>query len=288
MVWAFYYPWYRLPDWSSSVLRDRPQTRYAANDIQAISRHIEQAQSAGIDGFISSWWGPGDYTDQNLRLLLNLAAERNFSVTIYFETLIESGALPQAEITRWLSYAIRTYRDHPAWIKVNGKPVIVLWASGAAPLEMWQSVFADLRAQGLEAVFLGMGYDQANLAVFDGIHEYGIFTIPDLAAVLASTGRATRYYSLLEEAGAAKIWAATVQPGYDDRLIPEREGLLQERQNGDFYRSSFEAAIASQPDWIFITTWNEWWEHTYIEPSELYGDLYLQITREYASEWKEK
>lgn len=288
MVWAFYYPWYRLPDWSSNLLRDRPQTRYAANDIQAITRHIEQAQSAGIDGFISSWWGPGDYTDQNLKLLLNLAAERSFSVTIYFETLTESGALPQAEITRWLSYAIRTYRDHPAWVKVNGKPVIVLWASGAAPLEMWQSVFADLRAQGLEVVFLGMGYDQANLAVFDGLHEYGIFNIPNLVATLASTGRATRYYSLLEDGGAAKIWAATVQPGYDDRLIPGREGLLQERQNGDFYRSTFEAAIASQPDWIFITTWNEWWEHTYIEPSELYGDLYLQITREYASEWKEK
>ncbi|MGB3905510.1 MAG: glycoside hydrolase family 99-like domain-containing protein [Anaerolineae bacterium] len=40
-----------------------------------------------------------------------------------------------------------------------------------------------------------------------------------------------------------------------------------------------EAALHSDPDWIFITTWNEWWEHTYIEPSESYGDQYLEITR---------
>ena len=39
-------------------------------------------------------------------------------------------------------------------------------------------------------------------------------------------------------------------------------------------------------DWIFITTWNEWWENTSIEPGELYGDQYLQITKEYAEKWK--
>ena len=47
-----------------------------------------------------------------------------------------------------------------------------------------------------------------------------------------------------------------------------------------------EAALQSDPDWIFITTWNEWWEHTHIEPSEQFGDQYLQITREFADRWK--
>jgi len=56
--------------------------------------------------------------------------------------------------------------------------------------------------------------------------------------------------------------------------------------DGEFYRSTFEAALESDPDWIFITSWNEWWEHTYIEPSELYGDQYLRMTREFARQWK--
>jgi hypothetical protein len=46
-------------------------------------------------------------------------------------------------------------------------------------------------------------------------------------------------------------------------------------------------AIQSDPDWIIIMTWNEYWEHTYIEPSELYGDMYLRLTGELVGEWKQ-
>lgn len=286
MIWAFYYPWYGPSDWSSPHLKDYPQTRYSSSDPENIANQIEQAQSAGIDGFISSWWGPGDYTDQNLEILLQLAQERGFGVSIYFETLTGEGGRDEAEILKWLTYAISEYGDHPAFFKVNGKPVIILWASNAVPLDVWQNVFSELRAQGMDALFLGMGYDTANLSVFDGIHEYGVFTIPNLAEVFQNTARATRYYSLLSDVPETKIFVASVQPGYDERLIPGRAGLFQDRENGQFYRSTFEAALQSEPDWIFITTWNEWWEHTHIEPSELHGDLYLQITNEFAERWK--
>jgi hypothetical protein len=288
MLWAFYYPWYYAGDWSSTQLKDRPATRYASNDPRAIARHIEEAQSSGIDGFVSSWWGPDDYTDQNLKMLLDLARDKNFSVTIYFETLKDGGPRNADEIFNWLAYAIATYRDHPAFMKVNGKPLIVVWASGTVPLDTWKSIFARLRAQELDATFLAMGYNVANLEVFDGLHEYGIFTIPNLAETFTATARATRYYPLLADSPVPKIWVATVQPGYDERLIPGRSGLFKTRDDGAFYRATFNAALQSNPDWIFITTWNEWWEHTYIEPSELYGDKYLQITREFAEKWKGK
>jgi hypothetical protein len=288
MVWTFYYPWYGLGSWDSFMLVDRPATRYNSHDPEAIARHIEQAQDAGIDGFISSWWGPGDYTDQNLVTLLDLAQDRGFSVTVYFETLRGDGAGPQSKevLIEWLRYLITTYADHPAFYNVNGKPLIVLWASGAVPDSTWQEVLDTLRAEGLDPFTLGMGYTATNLEVFDGIHEYGVFLYEDLLQVFMDTGRMTRYYPLLMEDPQPKVWAADVQPGYDDRLIPEREGLFQDRENGDVYRNTFEAAIASDPDWIFITTWNEWWEHTHIEPSENFGELYLEITRDYVQQWK--
>lgn len=288
MLWAFYYPWYNLSDWSSSLLKDRPAALYASDDSKAITRQIEQAQTAGIDGFISSWWGPGHYTDRNLKLLLDIAHTKNFSVTIYFETLEDGKPRDSKEIFTWLSYAISTYSDHPAFMKVNDKPLIVIWASNAVSLTTWKNIFAELRTQGQDAIYLAMGYDLANLEVFDGLHEYGIFTIPDLTQTFTSVGRATRYYPLLADSPASKIWVATAQPGYDERLIPGRSGLFRERDNGAFYRTTFNAALQSDPDWIFITTWNEWWEHTYIEPSELYGDQYLQITHEFANKWKEE
>jgi len=219
-----------------------------------------------------------------------VAQEKNFKVSIYFETLSGPGETPldETHLHDELAYFIRQYGDAPAMMDVDEKPLIVLWASATVPLETWGRVFALLREEGLDAAYLGMGYSLGNLDVFDGLHDYGIFTYPNLKQTYQTTARAIRYYSLLSDRPISKIWVATVQPGYDDRLLPGRQGNLQERLNGDFYCSTWEAAIQSDPDWIFITSWNEWWEHTYIEPGELYGDQYLKITREYAEAWKNK
>ena len=288
MLWAFYYMWYFSNDWYSSALKDHPLERYNSSNTETIAHQIDQAQSAGIDGFISSWWGPGSDTDTNLSKLLDIAQEKNFKVSIYFETLAGSQGEPlgEASIHDWLAYFIQHYESHPAVMKVDGKPVIMLWASGTVPIETWERVIVSLRDDGLNAVYLGMGYDVTNLDVFDGLHDYGIFTYQNLEETYQSTSRAIHYYPIISEQPVSKIWAATVQPGYDDQLLPGREGLLQDRLNGDFYRSTWEAALQSNPDWIFITTWNEWWEHTNIEPGELYGNQYLQITKEYAERWK--
>jgi hypothetical protein len=52
------------------------------------------------------------------------------------------------------------------------------------------------------------------------------------------------------------------------------------------YEEDWKAAIASNPEWITITSWNEWFEGTQIEPSASYGNLYLDLTHRYATLWK--
>ena len=293
MVWAFYYLWYHLGDWASPILKDRPATRYASSDPQALARHIEQAQSAGIDGFIASWWGPGDQTDYNLKLLLDAAAMRGFAVTAYFETLYAEGwhavgPRDEQQITEWLEYLIREYGQHPGYYRLNGKPVIVVWASNSVPLATWQRIFTNLRTRGLDAFYIAMGYNPEVLSEFEGLHEYGVNGHYRLGALYQHAAQLVRSSSLLYPDAAPKIWIATLQPGYDERTIPGRQGYYWERRNGDSYRYTFEAAMKSDPDWLFITTWNEWWEHTYIEPSEQYGDLYLRLTKEFANAWKKR
>lgn len=290
MVWAFYYPWYSTLDWSRPVLKDHPLTLYDSSERATIERQVGEAKSAGIDGFISSWWGPETETDRNLRTLLDVAQEKDFKVSIYFETLSGPGETPldETHIHDELAYVIREYGDHSAFMQVDGKPLIVLWASGTVSPGTWLKVIPALKQEGLDAVYLGMGYNVSNLDMFEGLHRYSIFDDPDLQQTYQAVARTVRYYPLLSYDRSLRIWAATVQPGHDDQLLPGREGKVQDRLNGASYRSTWEAAIQSNPDWIFITTWNEWWEHTYIEPSELYGDQYLKITREYADKWKNK
>lgn len=284
MLWAFYYIWYSDSYWNSYKFHDQPLMGHYMSDNPAVfATHIDQAKAAGIDGFIASWWGPQSYTDNNLRLLLDEAARKNFQIAIYFET--DGTDQNPRTIYRWLHYALSEYGRHKALARINGKPVIVLWNSNSVPIEDWKRIFDELRKAKLDGIYISMGYDNQKLAVFDGLHEYTVFQFSDLAREIEIAAKSVRYYPLFT-AAPAKIWAATAQPGFDDRLVPGRVGRYQNRNDGQFYRDTFDLALKTDPDWIFITSWNEWPEHSYIEPSELYGDQYLKITREFSEKWK--
>jgi len=308
MLWAYYYPWYIENEWDTSILQDQPELGYYGSDSRAvIGRHVEQAQGAGIDGFISSWWGPGSpvlseanvLTDENLQALLDVAQERNLQVMINFELLGDDGRpRPADEILAWLRYALAAYGDHPAYARVDGRPAFVIWASSTVANDVWLEILAQLQAEGLEPFLLGQFDGEwarpGDLDIFGGLYQYNILNVIQgndqastrLAEVNQLTGRAVRYYPLLLDAAAPRLWVATVQPGYDDHLIPGRTTPVLDRDDGALYRATWQAALSSDPDWVFITTWNEWWEHTYIEPGELYGNRYLDITREFAERWK--
>lgn len=291
MLWAFYYPWMAWDQDASCT--DHPATPYAyssdsSRTFDTFARQIEQAQSAGIDGFIVSW--VYDTTiNRNLSLLLDAAQEKGFSIAIYLESTPDPNdrTVRPDILSRWLSYAIPEFGGHSAYAQVNGKPLVVVYNSIAAPLETWQTMFADLEARGFSASYMAMSYDLNDLDLFDGLHQYSILGEPNLLSVYNTTSRGVRYYSLLQGTDRQRIFAATVQPGFDDcPYHPPTSDLLVERNNGDYYRFTFEAAIQSDPDWIIITSWNEFGENTHIEPSENYGTLYLDITREYADRWE--
>jgi hypothetical protein len=58
---------------------------------------------------------------------------------------------------------------------------------------------------------------------------------------------------------------------------------------GRYYRVRWEDALEQRPDWIVITSWNEWVEGTELEPSDAYPPSrydHLQATWEYACAWR--
>src|SRR5206468_1498553 len=50
-----------------------------------------------------------------------------------------------------------------------------------------------------------------------------------------------------------------------------------ERKGGDTLRREYNAAIGSSPDAVGLISWNEFSENSHIEPSERYGERYLQV-----------
>ncbi|HEX4940290.1 MAG TPA: glycoside hydrolase family 99-like domain-containing protein, partial [Candidatus Kapabacteria bacterium] len=205
---------------------------------------------------------------------------------LYFETLRQGVAMEDAAIIEELVYALQQYGDHPAFLRHDNKPVLFIWASGRVTAERWKTILAAVRQQAGPALFIGMGCDTLDLDVFDGVHDYTVNAPTDLPRYQRLCGNKTRHHFLLSPSGGRKLWAATAMPGYDDRALTQRaEHLLIPRDSGAYYRHTLQAALDSQPDWLLVTSWNEWGENTHIENSVVYGDLYERLTREYTAPW---
>ena len=295
LVLAFYYPWYDADSWSSPVLEDHPLLPYSSDDVEAITRHVTWAQQYGIHGFISSWWGSGNYRDMNFAKLLSSIEGSDFRASIYFETLSERFRTTQ-DVIHQLEYVLDSYSHHPNFLRYRGQPVIFLYAiehvarePGQSALQAWQAILGQIRADGYEAVWIGQTFDPVYLEVFDGLHGYGFYA-PDLPEVYSSVSDQVRAYPFLHPPSPPtlgggverKIWVPTVMPGYDDDLLGRPGSWYLDRADGDTYSFTFQAAIQSQADWIVITSFNEWWEHTHIEPSERHGFTYLELTKEWS------
>jgi hypothetical protein len=276
---ALYYPWYSLSTWvNNPVLRDTPVTPYASNDPTAIARQIDQAQSAGINGFTVSWIGPGSSSDQNTQIMLTEAAKKGFSIGFFLETTGGNLATNTQTAIDWLTYIGKQYSSHPAVLKVAGKPVVTPWLTDTITLDTWTTIRAAVRANGTDVWLMQDTQDMTYLDVFDGVRY---------SAGITGLGEKVRYYSVLADHPAPKLWMGTAMPGFDERLIPGRgpNPRYIDRQNGAYFHSQLDAVFANSPQWVMIDTWNEWFENTYIEPSVNFGDQYLQIAGGYLKSW---
>ena len=84
------------------------------------------------------------------------------------------------------------------------------------------------------------------------------------------------------------VQAAAVWPGADDTgVMGWGSGpRVLDRRDGDFYDSTWEAAVAYDARWIVIATFNDWNEGTEIEPSIEDGLDYIEQTAEWIGKFK--
>jgi hypothetical protein len=285
LVLAFYYAWYDQSTWNPKTLPDQPAGPYVSSDRATVERQVAQAQAAGIDALIQSWYGPqtaDNQTEINFRTLLDVAGARGFHAAVDFET--EGPFFPdRAAVTDALRTLLATHVQHPAYLRYQGKPVIFFWREGRFGVDEWAAIRAQVDPEH-KSLWIAEGVDIAYQSVFDGHHLYSVAWSPDVKQTLADWGFRVRRYAA--QNGVQRLWVATAMPGYDDTRTDRQDAFAVARRAGDYYRATWAAAVASQPDWIVITSFNEWVEGTMIEPSVTYGDLYLNLTRELAQAFK--
>jgi Glycosyl hydrolase family 99 len=275
-ILAYYYAWWDPSNFSQTLFQ--PDQAYNSDDVSMIQRHVQEAQAAGIDGFVMSWYGNGDRTDTNLRHLLDIGQKTGFTATVHFETQHFWGA---EDVAAQLQSFYATYADNPALVRYQGRPVIFFWQAGTYDNATWNAIRAQVDPQR-KAVWIADG-DQFGILsgdAWDGISPYSIAWSGNPATQLPGWG------AKAAAVAADKLFIPPVSPGCDDSAA-RAATCARDRANGSYYQATWDGALASNPPWaIMVSTFNEWMEATEIEPSVQYGDEYLQITRRNADTYR--
>jgi acid phosphatase type 7 len=244
---AFYYPWF--PEaWDQSGIY--PFTKYTptagfydSSSTALVQQHIRSMEYGRVEAGIASWWGQGSRTDGRIPTLLSAtrALASDFRWSLYHEQE-SSGDPSPAAIESDLRYIRDRYGKDPAYLRVNGRFVVFVYADaqdGCAMVDRWKQANAAIGAYLVLKVFGGY---RSCLGQPDGWHQY--------APAVATDSQAGYSFS--------------ISPGFD------KAGELVPRLARDPARwnQNIRDMVASNAPFQLVTTMNEWGEGTSVESAQ--------------------
>ncbi|MDZ4763524.1 MAG: endo-1,3-alpha-glucanase family glycosylhydrolase [Chloroflexota bacterium] len=278
-VWAYYFGWYGSGTWSDGRLSDRPIAPYNSLDAGVVGRQIDEARSAGIDAFILSWYGAknGNMTQSSLDILLAQASARGFSIGVSIDMGSGEYHATAGDVVASISEIVNARAGNSAYLRYGGRPVIYFWNQGRFSLGEWQNIRAQADP-GRTALWVAEGTDTSVLSVFDGLYLFNTAWAGDPASAMQGWRGRT----------AGSFFSPTAMPGWDESALAGRTNATSPRgrQDGDFLIRSFSGAASAGTDVILVVSWNEYFENSHVEPSQVFGAAALDTLRGLASTWK--
>ena len=125
---------------------------YSSADPAQVKNQIADMISRGIDGVIIDWYGPNNAMDQATQLVM-AEAEKHPGFT--FAIMIDQGAIewdscagcsPQQALIDQLEYIEKTYFPSPAYMTVQGQPVVTNFNIDLSYSVDWNAAKASLSA----------------------------------------------------------------------------------------------------------------------------------------------
>ncbi|CAL1575924.1 unnamed protein product [Knipowitschia caucasica] len=317
----------QLPHWDAKVAQGYPQGRhvppedigsnyypalgpYSSKDPAVVENHMQQLRMAAIGVMVVSWYPPnlkddnGEPLDDLMPLLLDIAHRYHIKVIFHIEPYKDRD---EVNMLTNVKYIIDKYGDHPAFFKyrtTNDKllPLFYIYDSYLMNSEQWAKLLKhtasdSIRDTPYDSLFIALLVEEKHkrhilTAGFDGFYTY-----------FATNGFS--YGSTLKNWDGLRAFAEdnnllfipSVGPGYIDTSVrPWNFQNTRNRINGKYYETALSAALEARPDFMSITSFNEWHEGTQIETAvpktsqTVYLDylpnkptIYLEITRKWAA-----
>ena len=310
-LWSVYYAWYQttnsMPGKSSMWTVDgttKPRSKaqpligyYDSDNPDVVRWHIRLAKAAGIEAFLVSWWGGANVSGEAFeKVILPLAAGEQFKVALCSE--LAQFHHDVHVLAKQMAAVLRRTKDSPAYLRMDGKPVVYLYQVPFAP-KLTPETYAELTG-GIEKEIgpvywlmdkIGNAKDGGlifpdNWLKIPGISMLGVYGTFSLRRIWQYNDIAPHYARLAKQAHAAgKKAFLPAHPGHDNSGFRPNDFFVIPRDDGSTLRGYLRAITDAGADAALVTSWNEWPETTIVEPSLSWPDPYLYL--KILAEWKD-
>jgi hypothetical protein len=246
---------------------------YNSDDPAQVQLQVEDMISRGIDGAISAWYGADNTGIETATQLLKKEAEAHAG-QFEFAIMEDSGALGTAAIANEcdvtdqliadLTYIASQYESSPAYIRMNGRPVVFFFGVDAYYID-WSRVISSIPGNPL---LIFQGPDGLTRQLSNGGFSWVLINNnnpldPELAAQ-------TTFYQAAQQAPGRLVFASAYK-GFNDTLATWGTNRVIQQQCAQTWLQTFSLAgnfysSSNQLPAMQIATWNDYEEGTAIEP----------------------
>ena len=258
-IYAHFMPWFGPSN--------HMNVGYDSSDPAQVKRQVEDMISRGIDGALVDWYGPGN-THHNTTTI-NLMQESELHPGFEFAVVEDGGALknaadPQQKLIDDLNYVYSTFEPSPAYMRRDGRPVILFFGVESYTID-WDAVRAAVLGNPL---FIFRNSGAFTKPQTNGGYAW-LSPQTTLTAGYMSLGYLDDFYSTALKYPLLETFGSGFK-GFDDSLAAwgKNRKILQfcgqtwlssMAEAGKYYNSS------TQLENLQIVTWNDYEEGTEIE-----------------------
>jgi glucan endo-1,3-alpha-glucosidase len=265
--------------------------------VDGYEREIQEAQAAGIDGFVldmGAWNDPTlKYYDQRVELIYRAAEQLNtgFKLSFFVEFSNPTNIINLVE----------TFAGRTNTLRYQGGIVLSAWGMNNVPTLGWvgldwtNTVLNPLRDAGYPIFFIPHfwppnarelpAYSDAQFLLNqDGSFVQGLFLFGAAGQPYQLAQCNSNYTAALHEAG--KVFMAGYTPHYWGSAQTSNGRRYYESDGGEGTILQWNSIIRNQPDWVNLVTWNDFNESTYCSPvvdpeQPQYGEGFLATPHRY-------